>query len=234
MKEDKMILLGHSDGGVAVVMDLASELLGINQYDIVKNVDRPDCVISSRYSASHFFEKEYMFSQNLILPVQFGVHHSNVKYLLYHFFRKTHGIGYTRYVDIIHSSTTYFGPSSAHAGGILIEPMALVSSMCQIGFGVTIKRSASVGHHAVLGDFVNINPGAVLSGFVNIGMGTEIGTGVTISNNVTIGKRCLIGAGSVVTRDIPDGVIAYGNPCKVIRENERWNGVILEPDFSIG
>jgi acetyltransferase-like isoleucine patch superfamily enzyme len=39
---------------------------------------------------------------------------------------------------------------------------------------------------------------------------------------VTIGKHTLIGAGSVVTKDIPDGVIAYGNPCKVIRKNERW------------
>lgn len=230
MNENKMILVGHSDGGVAVAMDLASELLGINQYDIVKNVDRPDCIISDRYSATHFFENEYDFNENIALPVQFGVHHSNVKYLLYHFFKNKHGVSQSRYVDVIHPQT-YFGPSSEQAGGILIEPMALVSSMCQLGFGITIKRSASVGHHAVLGDFVNINPGAVLSGFVNIGEGTEIGTGVSISNNVTIGKRCLIGAGSVVTRDIPDGVIAYGNPCKVIRENERWKGIELEPDF---
>jgi maltose O-acetyltransferase len=34
---------------------------------------------------------------------------------------------------------------------------------------------------------------------------------------VTIGSRSVIGAGSVVTRDIPDGVIAAGNPCRVIR-----------------
>jgi acetyltransferase-like isoleucine patch superfamily enzyme len=32
----------------------------------------------------------------------------------------------------------------------------------------------------------------------------------------------MIGAGSIVTKDIPDGVIAYGNPCKVIRENQKW------------
>ena len=35
---------------------------------------------------------------------------------------------------------------------------------------------------------------------------------------VTIGSRAVIGAGSVVTRDIPDGVFAAGNPCRVIRE----------------
>lgn len=224
--QNKMILLGHSDGGVAVVMDLASELFGINHYDIVKNVDRPDCVVSPRYSADHYFAGEYDFAGNQPVPVQFGVHHSSVKHVLYKFFLENCGIDRSRYSDIIHPMT-YFGQSSIQAGGLLLEPLALVSSMCQLGFGVSIKRSASVGHHAVLGDFVNINPGAVLSGFVTIGEGSEIGSGVTISNDVTIGKRCLIGAGSVVTRDIPDGVIAYGNPCKVIRENERWSNISI-------
>ena len=37
---------------------------------------------------------------------------------------------------------------------------------------------------------------------------------------VTIGNHFVIGAGSVVTKDIPDHVIAYGNPCRVIRENK--------------
>jgi maltose O-acetyltransferase len=38
------------------------------------------------------------------------------------------------------------------------------------------------------------------------------------SPGVTIGNRAVIGAGSVVTRDVPDGVFAAGNPCRVIRE----------------
>ena len=45
-----------------------------------------------------------------------------------------------------------------------------------------------------------------------------IGGNVTIIGGVTIGKASIIGAGSVVTRDIPAGVIAAGNPCRVIRE----------------
>lgn len=43
--------------------------------------------------------------------------------------------------------------------------------------------------------------------------------GVIILPGVTIGDNVVIGAGSVVTRDIPDNVVAYGNPCRVIREN---------------
>ena len=45
-----------------------------------------------------------------------------------------------------------------------------------------------------------------------------IGGSVTICGGVHIGKGTIIGAGSVVTRDIPEGVIAAGNPCKVIRK----------------
>ncbi|MBO4601742.1 MAG: sugar O-acetyltransferase, partial [Salinivirgaceae bacterium] len=43
------------------------------------------------------------------------------------------------------------------------------------------------------------------------------GGGVTVCPGVTIGNRCIIGAGSVVTKDIPDDCLAVGNPAKVIR-----------------
>jgi acetyltransferase-like isoleucine patch superfamily enzyme len=43
--------------------------------------------------------------------------------------------------------------------------------------------------------------------------------GTNILNQVKIGKNTIIGAGSVVTKDIPDNVIAYGSPCKIIKDN---------------
>lgn len=218
----KLILLGHSEGGIGILMDLANELSGVHQFDIVKNIDLPDCkFFTELYTIRHFFDSEYDFESNADLSVQFGVHHPNVKYLLYsHFFQK-YGIKKERYISIKHPSS-YIAPSTVLGDALFLEPLSVISSYTTLGFGVSIKRSASVGHHVNLGDFVNINPRAVLSGNVNIGMGTEIGVGAVVSNNVNIGSRTLIGAGSVVTRDIPDGVIAYGNPCKVIRENERW------------
>ena len=53
---------------------------------------------------------------------------------------------------------------------------------------------------------------------VHIGEGAWIGAGAVILPGVTVGKWSVIGAGSVVTRDIPDGVVAYGNPCRVARK----------------
>lgn len=62
---------------------------------------------------------------------------------------------------------------------------------------------------------------------VTIGDSVWIGGNVTINPGVTIGSNAVIGSGSVVTKDIPDGVVAAGNPCRVIRkiteeDHEYW------------
>ena len=53
---------------------------------------------------------------------------------------------------------------------------------------------------------------------VEIGADVWVGGGAIILPGVSIGSRAVIGAGSVVTRDIPEGVLAVGNPCRVVRE----------------
>ncbi|HSO31963.1 MAG TPA: sugar O-acetyltransferase [Labilithrix sp.] len=52
---------------------------------------------------------------------------------------------------------------------------------------------------------------------ITIGEDVWIGGGAIVCPGVTIGSRSVIGAGSVVTRDIPEGVLAVGNPCRVVR-----------------
>ena len=53
---------------------------------------------------------------------------------------------------------------------------------------------------------------------VHIGRNCWIGAGVVIMPGVTIGEDTVIGAGSVVVKDIPAGVVAVGNPCRIMRE----------------
>ncbi|SFM50823.1 DapH/DapD/GlmU-related protein [Nitrosomonas communis] len=53
---------------------------------------------------------------------------------------------------------------------------------------------------------------------IEIGADVWVGGGALILAGVHIGSRTIIGAGSVVTRDVPEGVLAVGNPCRVIRE----------------
>lgn len=57
-----------------------------------------------------------------------------------------------------------------------------------------------------------------------IGEGSWIGTNVVIVGNVRIGKRCVIGANSVVTKDIPNHCIAVGIPAKVVKQYNVHTG----------
>ena len=56
---------------------------------------------------------------------------------------------------------------------------------------------------------------------VHIGKNCWLGAGVIVVPGVSIGDDTVIGAGSVVTKDIPSGVVAVGNPCRVIKEIKR-------------
>ena len=93
-------------------------------------------------------------------------------------------------------------------------------------FNLTILDEAPVTH-ALLPD--QRNAGVMRSLPITIGDNVWIGGNCVVMQGVTIGDGTVIGAGSVVTRDIPAGVIAFGNPCRVIRpvtEDDRITEVV--------
>jgi maltose O-acetyltransferase len=115
---------------------------------------------------------------------------------------------------------------------------------CDYGFNIAIGDRTFINFDCVLldcnlitiGDEVQIAPGVHIytathpimaqerrSGVeyalpVSIGDGVWIGGGAIICPGVTIGENSVVGAGSVVTRDLPANVVAVGNPCRVIRQ----------------
>lgn len=75
-----------------------------------------------------------------------------------------------------------------------------------------------------------INIVVVCGGFVAGGDNCWIGANVTICPGVTIGENTVIGAGSVVTKNIPANVVAVGNPCRVLREINEQDAVYYYKD----
>ena len=97
--------------------------------------------------------------------------------------------------------------------GLIILDAAKV----EIGDNVFIAPNCNIytASHPV--DTVQRNKGLEYANKVKIGNNVWIGGNVTILPGVTIGDNSTIGAGSVVTKDIPANVVAYGNPCRVAK-----------------
>jgi len=215
-----LTILGCSALSICVVFDMLKECTQINKFNIYKNID--DDILP--YFINHKYDYEIFNSD--VLPdanskTIFGLATPFNKWSVFQHFKKCAGISEANYCTFIHPSAC-ISPTVHIKNGVLIEPSVVVSSQSIIGFGVNLKRGSLIGHHNNIGDFVDINPGAVLSGSVNIGKGTIIGSGTTIIENITVGDNCLIGAGSIVTHNIPSGTVAYGNPCRKVKDNDKW------------
>ena len=114
----------------------------------------------------------------------------------------------------IHPSATV-SPYATIGEGTVVMPGAFVNSGAKIGKHCIVNTGAVIEHDCVLGDYSHIASNATLGGGVNVGEGCLIGTGAVVIQGINIGKWTTIGVGSVVVRDIPEGVIAFGIPCKV-------------------
>lgn len=119
----------------------------------------------------------------------------------------------------IHPSAVVSEYASVDMGTVVMQG-AIIQASAVVGKHSIINTGASVDHDCIVGDFVHISPNATLCGNVTVGEGSWIAASATIIPGVKIGKWCVIGAGSVVTKDIPDYSLAAGNRCKVIKRIE--------------
>ena len=141
---------------------------------------------------------------------------------------KANAEGYPlEFATAIHPSAI-ISPSAKIGEGTVVMAGAVINADAVIGKHCIVNTGATVDHDCVVEDYCHIAPGSNVSGGTHIGEGTWIGVGACVIQCLNIGKDCMIGAGSVVVKDIPDGVTAYGNPCrvktKINKDNNMSNG----------
>jgi sugar O-acyltransferase (sialic acid O-acetyltransferase NeuD family) len=101
--------------------------------------------------------------------------------------------------------------------GTSLNILNIVAGYTKLGNHVQVNRGATIGHHTVIGDYVTVGPGANIAGNCQLGAQTYVGIGATIMDGIQIGRHCVIGAGAVVTKDLPDRVLAVGVPARFVK-----------------
>jgi acetyltransferase-like isoleucine patch superfamily enzyme len=150
-----------------------------------------------------------------------------------------------RYISI--GEDTLIGPGVALSAGMvpgqecITNPVVSIGDRCLIGkgsgivghFSITIGNDVWTGHHVYITDqnhgyedvAIPISKQSQPERAVIVGDGSWLGHGSIILPGVTIGEHVVIGANSVVTKNIPSFSVAVGSPARVIRkyvENEGW------------
>ena len=118
-----------------------------------------------------------------------------------------------KFVPFIHDSVV-MGLNVVAKTGLVVCPNVIISSDIQIGAHVHINSNCTIGHDVVIDDFATLSPSCNLTGGVVVKKDAFLGTAVTVIPEKKIGAGSLVGAGSVVLRDVPPGVTSFGNPSK--------------------
>lgn len=105
--------------------------------------------------------------------------------------------------------------------GTIICAHTILTVNITIGNHVIINLDCTVGHDAVLKDFVTLYPSVNVSGATVIGNCSELGTGMQIIQGKSVGDYSIVGAGAVVVKDIPENCTAIGSPAKPIKFHDQ-------------
>lgn len=117
-------------------------------------------------------------------------------------------------------TSTVRSDSARLGAGVIVTPLCSLSSDAQLGENACVNTMAIIGHD------VSVGRDSVISSMVNMGGGcvvgerSYVGMGALVKEGARIGSDSIVGMGAVVYTDIPDGVIALGNPARPMRPNE--------------
>lgn len=129
-----------------------------------------------------------------------------------------------KFVNAIHPTVT-IGMNVRLGHGVIAMAGCIINPGASIGDFTFFATGAQIEHDCVIEDFASISAGTIMGGHVRIGKFSAVTLGVTIVDRISIGQNTVIGSGSLVIKSIPDNVLVYGNPARIIRsraEGERF------------
>lgn len=130
---------------------------------------------------------------------------------------KAHGIKLATVLD----PSAAISESAEIGDGCIVGPGSFVSCHTRLGENVMLEINTVVGHDIVVGKHSVISSCSVIGGHSSVGEETFIGLNATIKDRLQIGSNSIVGMGSSVFHPIGDGLIAMGNPARVVQKNQQ-------------
>lgn len=214
-----MYLVIFGEGGLGhEILDMVQQIqeAGTKSYDEIVFADDTD--YKTGYCGHRTMPSEEVFKRYLPSNTKFviavGEPSSRAKVI-----KRIKEKGYN-FETLIHP-TAYVGLNSKIGEGTIIQRDVFVSCDCNIGENCLLQPSANIGHNTCIEENCVISTNCAISGGVYIGRETYIAVGVSVIQGANIGNNTVIGMGSVVLRDVPDNVVALGNPARPMKNKDE-------------
>lgn len=161
----------------------------------------------------------FLENYNKEIYVVCAIANYNIKKMIIEKLKKNINI---KYATLIHPSTKINNTVEIGEGCIVYQNVILTSNIF-IGNHIIISPRCGIGHDVKVENYCSLLWNVSASGNVLIKEGALLGSASTIIQGLTVGKGSIIGAGTVVIRDIEDNITVVGNPARMIKKNEVIN-----------
>lgn len=122
--------------------------------------------------------------------------------------------------SIVHKSAWVSPYATVHPGAAVLA-LAAVGPGSTVGTGALINTGASLDHEASLGDFASLGPGSRTGGNTTIGSRAMVGMNAAILHGITVGNDVVVGAHSLVNRDVQSNTVTWGIPARHVRTRRK-------------
>jgi sugar O-acyltransferase (sialic acid O-acetyltransferase NeuD family) len=202
---------GHSSVAIDIAIRLRFKILGLVDDYLPKNMVRNSYPILGNTEELEKLCKEYQ-----CLNVFIAVGNNVERFKIYNRIKEINKINF---VNLIHPNAI-LGFKSVISIGTMVWAGSVIGPFSEIKKFSILNTLSSLDHHSIMEDFSSLGPKSCTGGFVKINKFSSINIGSILVDKITIGTNCIIGANSLVLKDINDNQIVYGSPAIYIRENK--------------